>query len=176
MAEALGFEQFRERVKIFATDIDEEALNQARLGSYCSKEVTGLPEEYLKKYFDLINNRYVFRKELRRSIIFGRNNLVQDAPISRIDLLACRNALMYFNAETQAKILKRFHFALNNGGILFLGKAETAHPQPQLCASGFKTAYLYASAKRKFAGALVAFGPSRNCRYIKLSFYSGAYA
>lgn len=125
MAEALGTEQFRDRVKIFATDIDEEALNQARLGAYCSKEVTGLPEEYLNKYFDLIDNRYVFRKDLRRAIIFGRNNLVQDAPISRIDLLTCRNALMYFNAETQAKILIRFHFALNNGGILFLGKAET---------------------------------------------------
>ena len=125
MAEALGYEQFRERVKIFATDIDEEALNQARLGAYCHKEVVGLPEEYLKKYFELIDNRYVFRKDLRRSIIFGRNNLVQDAPISRIDLLACRNALMYFNAETQTKILTRFHFALNNGGILFLGKAET---------------------------------------------------
>ncbi|MBD2041941.1 CheR family methyltransferase [Microcoleus sp. FACHB-672] len=125
MAEAVGFEQFRERVKIFATDIDEEALNQARLGTYCHKEVTGLPKEYLKKYFELIDNRYAFRKDLRRSIIFGRNNLVQDAPISRIDLLTCRNTIMYFNAETQAKILTRFHFALNDGGILFLGKAET---------------------------------------------------
>ncbi len=68
--------------------------------------------------------RYVFRKDLRRSVIFGRNDLVQDAPISRIDLLVCRNTLMYFNAETQAKILERFHFALAPRGVLFLGKAE----------------------------------------------------
>ena len=54
----------------------------------------------------------------------GRNDLVQDAPISRIDLLTCRNTLMYFNAETQARILNRFHFALSDGGVLFLGKAE----------------------------------------------------
>ncbi len=57
-------------------------------------------------------------------MIFGRNDLIQDAPISRLDLLVCRNTLMYFNAETQARILDRFHFALNDGGCLFLGKAE----------------------------------------------------
>lgn len=68
--------------------------------------------------------RHTFHNELRRSVIFGRHDLVQDAPISRIDLLVCRNALMYFNAETQAKILNRFHFALKDGGFLFLGKAE----------------------------------------------------
>lgn len=130
-AEKLGFDQFRERVKIFATDIDEEALNQARSGSYNRKEIGEIPEPILSKYFELIDNRYIFRKDLQRSIIFGRNNLVQDAPISRIDLLVCRNTLMYFNAETQLKILARFHFALNNGGVLFLGKAETLLSQSQ---------------------------------------------
>jgi two-component system CheB/CheR fusion protein len=66
----------------------------------------------------------VFRKNLRGSVIFGRNDLVQDAPISRIDLLLCRNTLMYFHAETQERILGRFHFALNPSGIMFLGKSE----------------------------------------------------
>ena len=64
------------------------------------------------------------RNDLRRSVIFGRNDLVQDAPISRTDLLTCRNTLMYFNAETQGRILGRLHFGLNPGGVLFLGKAE----------------------------------------------------
>src|SRR5262249_31821814 len=63
-------------------------------------------------------------RDLRRSIIFGRHDLVQDAPISRVDLLVCRNTLMYFNAETQSKIMGHFHFALNDGGVLLLGKAE----------------------------------------------------
>jgi two-component system CheB/CheR fusion protein len=130
-AEKLGFDQFRDRVKIFATDIDEEALNQARSGSYNAKEIEEIPEPLLSKYFEVIDNRCTFRKDLQRSIIFGRNNLVQDAPISRIDLLVCRNTLMYFNAETQLKILARFHFALNNGGVLFLGKAETLLSQSQ---------------------------------------------
>ena len=84
----------------------------------------GIPPELLERYFDQTGGRYVFRKDLRRSVIFGRNDLVQDAPISRIDLLVCRNTLMYFNAETQARILTRFHFALGRAGVLFLGKAE----------------------------------------------------
>src|SRR5204863_4343376 len=62
---------------------------------------------------------------LRRVIIFGRHDLVQDAPISRVDLIACRNTLMYFNSDAQARILARFFYALKEGGYLFLGKAET---------------------------------------------------
>ena len=88
----------------------------------------------MERYFEPAGNRYVFRKDLRRSVIFGRNDLVQDAPISRIDLLVCRNTLMYFNAETQARILGRFHFALADGGVLFLGKAEMLLSHGQLFA------------------------------------------
>jgi two-component system, chemotaxis family, CheB/CheR fusion protein len=124
LAEMLGPAEFRDRVKIYATDVDEEALNHARQGSYSEQEIRGIPSELLDRYFDLTGGRYVFRKDLRRSVIFGRNDLVQDAPISRIDLLVCRNTLMYFNAETQARILSRFHFALADAGVLFLGKAE----------------------------------------------------
>jgi two-component system CheB/CheR fusion protein len=124
LAELLGVADFRDRVKIYATDVDEEALTQARHGSYSERDVRGIPAELLERYFDLTGGRYVFRKDLRRSVIFGRNDLVQDAPISRIDLLVCRNTLMYFTAETQARILARFHFALNPSGVLLLGKAE----------------------------------------------------
>jgi two-component system CheB/CheR fusion protein len=124
MAEALGIEKFRERVKIYASDLDDEALSQARQAVYGSREVNGVSPEFLAKYFETVEQRYVFRKDLRRAIIFGRHDLVQDAPISRIDLLICRNVLMYFNAETQANILAKFHFAVNENGFLLLGKAE----------------------------------------------------
>jgi two-component system CheB/CheR fusion protein len=124
LAELLGPEDFRSRVKIYATDVDEEGLAQARHASYDESAVRGVPSELLERYFERIGNRFHFRTDLRRSIIFGRNDLVQDAPISRIDLLVCRNALMYLTAETQARILARFHFALNPTGALFLGKAE----------------------------------------------------
>jgi two-component system CheB/CheR fusion protein len=124
LAEILGPEQFALRAKIYATDIDGEALTQARLATYSAKAVEGVPPALLAKYFTATGASYVFSKELRRAVIFGRHDLLQDAPISRVDALACRNALMYFNAETQSRILGRLHFALAPDGILFLGKAE----------------------------------------------------
>ena len=124
IAQAIGIEQFSDRVKIYATDVDEEALNQARQATYHTRELNGLKPEELEEFFDQSDNYYTFRKDLRRSVIFGRHDLIQDAPISKIDLLVCRNTLMYFNAETQSRIIARFHFALRENGFLFLGKAE----------------------------------------------------
>jgi len=124
LAEALGMEQFRERVKIFATDLDNDALNQARHGTYSERQVQGISPDLLEKYFEQDTSGYTFNKDLRRSLIFGCHDLIQDGPISRIDLLVCRNILMYFNSETQTKILNRFHFALNPKGFTLLGKAE----------------------------------------------------
>jgi two-component system CheB/CheR fusion protein len=124
LAEALGEQGYVERVKIYATDVDEQALDIARHAVYSVKDVEAIPREVLERYFERTDGRYVFRKDLRRAVIFGRNDLVQDAPISRIDLLTCRNTLMYFNAETQERILGRFNFALNDRGLLVLGKSE----------------------------------------------------
>ena len=100
LADALGAEQFRQRVKIYATDVDEEALAQARQEVFTECELAGLEPAQVEEYFQPDGGRFAFRKDLRRSIIFGRNDLVQDAPISHVDLLLCRNTLMYFNAET----------------------------------------------------------------------------
>jgi two-component system, chemotaxis family, CheB/CheR fusion protein len=124
LAEILGLESFRERVKIYATDVDEEAMLQARQASYSAGVLQSVPAELRAKYFEDTGNRFLFRPDLRRAVIFGRHDLVQDAPISRLDLLVCRNTLMYFNAEAQSRILARFHFALSDTGVIFLGKAE----------------------------------------------------
>ncbi|KKC24802.1 CheR family methyltransferase [Sphingomonas sp. SRS2] len=125
LAEALGTPEFCRRVKIYATDLDEEALKVARLATYAPRDVDGVPPELLAKYFERTNNHYMFERELRKCVIFGRHNVVHDAPISRIDLLICRNLLIYLEAETQSLVLPRLHYALNAGGHLFLGKAET---------------------------------------------------
>jgi len=126
LAERLGRDAFVDNVKIYATDVDEEALAEARAAKYVRAKMDGVPEDLGARYFEPVGNghQFVFDKELRRSVIFGRHNLVADAPISRIDLLACRNTLMYLNAETQAHVLNNFHFALNGDGYLLLGKAE----------------------------------------------------
>jgi two-component system CheB/CheR fusion protein len=124
LARVLGDAGFRDRVKIYATDVDEQALETARHGAYLPRHIEDVPQDALERFFERNEQRYVFRKDLRRSVIFGRNDLVQDAPISRIDLLVCRNTIMYFTAETQSQILRRFHFALDDDGVLLLGKSE----------------------------------------------------
>ncbi len=124
LADALGPEAFRERVKIYATDVDEDALSEARAATYDAKAVESVPQHLLTTYFEHANGRYSFRKDLRRAVIFGRNDLVKDAPISRVDLLVCRNVLMYLNADTQRTVLDRLHFSLAPRGVLFLGHAE----------------------------------------------------
>ena len=131
-AEALGIESCLQRVKFYGTDVDKAALEQARQGIYQPREVTEIPPDLLEKYFEQSDRGYVFHPQLRRSIIFGCHNLAEDAPLSKIDLLVCRNALIYFNADTQANILIRFHFALKNNGFLFLGNAETLITKRQI--------------------------------------------
>src|SRR6185437_11337665 len=95
LAEAMGEDDFRRRVKIYATDVDEDALAAARHGVFPSRVLESVSDSIRDTYFEPGGDEYVFRADLRRSLIFGRNDLVQDAPISRVDLLISRNALIY---------------------------------------------------------------------------------
>ena len=124
MLEALGEDDFKRRVKIYATDLDEEALARARTAIYSADSVEKVPKEMFERYFVESGRGFAFRQDLRGSVIFGRNELLHDAPISHIDLLVCRNVLMYFTTEAQARILSQFNFALRDRGFLFLGKSE----------------------------------------------------
>jgi two-component system CheB/CheR fusion protein len=124
LAEALGVDAVKDRVKVYATDVDEEALDQARQAVYSGRELESLPEDLAEKYFEPTANGLSFSTELRRLVIFGRHDLLQDAPISRVDLLLCRNTLMYFNTDVQGRLVNRLHFSLADGGFLLLGKVE----------------------------------------------------
>ena len=124
LAEALGEEGFRRRVKIYATDVDDEALAEARDATYTLKQLEKVPPGLRERYFQEANHGFAFRNDLRRAVIFGRNDLHRDPPISRVDLLVSRNTLMYFGSELQQRILANFYFALNRGGFLVVGKAE----------------------------------------------------
>ncbi len=123
-AEVIGIEECIKRLKIYGTDVDDEALHAARVGAYSAKALKALPPELAGKYFDGGGEEFAFRADLRRRVIFGRHDITRDAPISRLSLLICRNTLMYFNAQAQSEIVDRFHFALKPDGHLFLGKAE----------------------------------------------------
>jgi two-component system, chemotaxis family, CheB/CheR fusion protein len=125
LAERMGVPEFCRRAKIYATDLDESALSAARHAAYSPRDVENLPPHLLSKYFEQSGGQYLFQRELRRCVIFGRHNVVFDAPISRIDLLLCRNLLIYLETETQEVVLPRLHYALVDNGFLFLGKAET---------------------------------------------------
>src|SRR6185437_14254996 len=111
-------------VKIYATDIDDDALNSARRGEYSLDAIRRVRPEWREKYF---HGKGLLRvnREIRRLVIFGRSNLGQDAPISHVNLLACRNVLIYFDSDLQKQILNRIQYAIEPGGILFLGKSES---------------------------------------------------
>ena len=151
LAQVLGEQGFRERVKVYATDIDEEALTQGRHGSYGAKAMESMPPDLRDNYFESRSDHYVFRPDLRRSIIFGRHDLVQDPPISKIDLLVSRNTLMYFNADVQNRILANFSFALNDNGFLFLGKSEVLLSRTNI--------FLPVDLKRRVFGKVPGFHP-----------------
>jgi two-component system, chemotaxis family, CheB/CheR fusion protein len=123
-ADALGDEGFKSRVKVYATDIDDDALARAREAVYTLKQLQPVDDASREKYFQPASGGFAFRNDLRRCVIFGRNDLHKDPPISKVDLLVSRNTLMYFSPEIQERILANFHFALRPGGMLVVGKAE----------------------------------------------------
>lgn len=136
LAEALGEDRFRRQVKIYATDADNDALVAARHGRYPERDlIAAFGEQRTERFFERDQGYGAFRPDLRRALIFGRHDLVQDAPISRIDLLTCRNTMMYFTSEVQRQVLASFHFALNPDGYLFLGKSEALASRTPLFAA-----------------------------------------
>ncbi len=111
-------------IKIYATDIDDEELNIARRGEYSQEALRRLRAEWRDKYF-YGKGAYRINRDLRKLVIFGKSNLAQQAPISHVDLLLCRNVLIYFDSTLQKHILSRLHYALEPGGVLFLGRSES---------------------------------------------------
>ncbi|QTF94253.1 EAL domain-containing protein [Halomonas sp. BM-2019] len=111
-------------IQIFATDLDDEALAVARRGHYPASALEGLAPERLNRYFRPTRGGYDVSKRLRDMIVFAHHNLVNDPPFLRLDLVSCRNLLIYFDGDLQARVLKRFHFALHKQGVLFLGRNE----------------------------------------------------
>jgi two-component system CheB/CheR fusion protein len=130
--ELLGDTEYLRRVKVYATDADEGALQTARQGRFSAAALEPLTDKQRTTYFETDGDQFRFRQDLRQAIIFGRHDLLQDAPISRVVLLTCRNVLMYFNPDTQTRVLERFPFALHDRGLLMLGKAEMLLTQSQL--------------------------------------------
>lgn len=113
------------KLQIFATDLDPQAIDHARSASYFSNISSEVSPERLERFFIKVNEGYVVKKEVREMIVFAQHNLIKDAPFTRLDLLCCRNVLIYLTSELQKKIIPVFHYSLNQNGLLFLGPAES---------------------------------------------------
>lgn len=111
-------------LKVFATDIDDQALEMARQGLYDQAQVTEVPPPMRRRYFEQDGRSFRVRKELRKQVIFGKHDLLRDPPIAGLDLLVCRNVLIYFNQDQKQTLMARLAYALKPGGFLFLGKSE----------------------------------------------------
>ncbi|RZJ81541.1 MAG: chemotaxis protein CheR, partial [Chryseobacterium sp.] len=114
-----------QKIQIFATDLDGGAIEHARKGIYFENIASEISPERLERFFVKQNSCYVVKKELREMIVFAQHNLIKDAPFTRLDLLCCRNVMIYLNTELQKKIIPVFHYALLEKGLLFLGPAES---------------------------------------------------
>jgi two-component system CheB/CheR fusion protein len=112
------------RLQVFASDIDEHALQMARLGRFSATAAHDIPKKLLKRYFTQEDGSYRITSELREICIFSSHNLLRDAPFSKLDLISCRNLLIYLTPDLQNRLIPLFHYALNDDGFLFLGSSE----------------------------------------------------
>ena len=113
------------KITVFATDIDQQALNKASDGIYPEGIANDLNQDLLDKYFTKIDNGYKIRTFIRENIIFARQNIFKDPPFTKLDLITCRNLLIYLQNNLQQTVMDIFHFALKDQGFLFLGTSET---------------------------------------------------
>lgn len=120
------------KIQIFASDVDDEAIAQARVGVYSESIVDEVSAQRLRRFFLKEGKNYRIKKELREMILFAPHNILRDPPFSKLDLITCRNVMIYLNRETQERLIHFFHFALRPNGILFVGASESAENAPLL--------------------------------------------
>jgi two-component system CheB/CheR fusion protein len=133
------------RIQIFATDIDEGAISVAREGLYTLNDIADVSPERQRRFFVQEGDRYRVNREIREMVLFAQHNVLKDPPFSRLDLVSCRNLLIYFNTTAQERALETFHFALRPGGYLLLGLSETVDGANDLYATVSRDQHLYQS-------------------------------
>ena len=130
-------------LQIFATDLDRDAIEKARAGVYPANITADVSPERLRRFFIQEERGYRVGKEIREMAVFAPQNVIMDPPFTKLDILVCRNLLIYLTAELQKKLLPLFHYSMNPGGVLFLGSAETIGPFTDLFAPLDSKARLY---------------------------------
>jgi two-component system CheB/CheR fusion protein len=113
------------KIQIYATDLDNEAISIARMGTYPANIAQDVSEERLQRFFIKEDGGFRIKSEIREMIVFAQQNVLADPPFTRLDMLSCRNLLIYLSPETQKKLMPLFHYSLNPGGLLLLGSSES---------------------------------------------------
>ena len=152
-------------LQIFASDLDADAIEKARKGLYPSTIEADVSPERLQRFFIKEENKYRICKEIREKVTFAQQNVIMDPPFTKLDILICRNLLIYLTSDLQNKLLPLFHYSLNPGGLLFLGSAETIGPQIDLFSSAKIGTKLFWRNKTKFQNGLVTFPTSLTSNY-----------
>jgi two-component system CheB/CheR fusion protein len=130
-------------IQVFATDIDEWAINKAREGFYTLNDAADVSPERLRRFFIQEKAGYRVRQELREMVLFAAHNVIKDPPFSHLDLITCRNLLIYLNRSAQERVMEVFHFALNPGGYLFLGTSESTEGSSELFTTVDKEQHIF---------------------------------
>ena len=143
LAEAAGRSSEPPSLQVFATDLDESAIADAREGCYTEAETADVSPERLRRFFVRERNGYRVRRELRETVLFAHHNVLKDPPYSHLDLVCCRNLLIYLNREAQARVMQTFHYGLRPGGYLFLGNSETPEGAMDLFVAFDKNAHIF---------------------------------
>lgn len=148
------------RLQVFATDVDEQAIAEARRGVYPEAIVTDVPPAYLRQFFSKEANQYHIIKRIRDMVVFASHNILRDPPFSRLQLITCRNLLIYLDRRAQQQVLRLFHSVLNPGGYLFLGTSETVDAADKLFTTVDKKNRIYRAAPvaRALPSPLIAMG------------------
>jgi PAS domain S-box-containing protein len=161
------------KVQIFATDIDEAAIATAREGLYTLNDAADVSPERLLRFFTKEGDSYRVQRELRELVLFASHNFLKDPPFSRLDLVSCRNVLIYLNATAQERVMETFHFALKPAGFLFLGASESVDGTSDLFATFSRENHFYQTreAVRPYhpVPALAPAAPPRQAALLKLA-------
>ena len=133
------------KVQIFATDIDEAAVSHGREGLYTLNDTADVSPDRLRRFFNKEGDRYRIRREIRETILFAHHNFLKDPPFSHLDMVACRNVMIYLNQVAQERVIETFHFALNPGAYLFLGSSESVDGATDLYATYNRQNHIFQS-------------------------------
>jgi len=141
--EFLGENLMGTQIQVFASDISEVAIAKARIGFYSKSQLLNVSDAILKKYFTKNHNGYIVNRQIRDLCVFAVHNFLKDPPFAKMNLVACRNVLIYMDSFLQKKALSTFHYALRDNGFLLLGKSETTNPAEELFTPFAKSAKIY---------------------------------